>query len=332
MYSDVKLGQEIIKGLKYWKNAKNKFNVVMLHYRSDPLKDPKRQGKEWYEKEKQGTLKIDWLKEYEIDFLTKSGKLIFGSEFCDFDPKVHFINSFELPEPYELLMSLDFGQRNPTGTLVGVWTENNVLYIIDEYYKPALPSVSSREMFKEFEYLMGGLEGKSLSEKRTIAINTFQIRVIDPSTKAKNRVKKQGYEEIPYSIIEEFYDHGWDFELANNDVNAGITRIREYFQLDSDNKAHLYIFKDKCPYLCWELQNYRYKELTEIQEKTRNAPEEPVKKNDHLMDALRYLIMTRPYDPKKVKKPLTRIQKDIENLLRPKIISNDWDDDSLLIN
>jgi len=330
MYQDV-YQPEVIKGLKYWKNPKNKFNILMLHYSADPLKDPERNGKEWYKNEKEGTLKIDWLKEYEIDFLTKSGKLVFGPEFCDFDPKTHFINSFELPEPYELLLSLDFGQRNPTAAYVGIWTEDNVLYIVDEYYKPALPSVSSREMFKEFEYLMGGnLEGKTLREKRMIALNTFQVRVIDPSTRAKNRVKKEGYEDIPYSIIEEFYDHGWEFDPANNDLNAGITRIREYFQLNSDNKAHLYIFKDKCPYLCWELQNYRYKELTEIQEKTRNEPEEPVKKNDHGVDALRYLIMTRPYSPTKAEKPKTRIQKDIEGLLRPQILAHDYDDDGFI--
>jgi len=131
MYQDIK-ENEIIKGLKLWKNPKNRFTVAMLHYTADPIKDPDREGKEWYKNEKSGTLKATWLKEYEIDFTTKSGKLIFGSEFCDFNQSIHFINSFELPEPYELLLSLDFGQRHPTAALVGVWTMNNVLYIIDE--------------------------------------------------------------------------------------------------------------------------------------------------------------------------------------------------------
>jgi hypothetical protein len=30
--------------------------------------------------------KAKWEKEYEIDFASKSGQLVFGGEYCDFDP------------------------------------------------------------------------------------------------------------------------------------------------------------------------------------------------------------------------------------------------------
>lgn len=329
MYQDTKM-PETIKGLKIWKNKGNQFTVAMLHYTADPNKDPERQGKEWYEKEKLGVLKATWLKEYEIDFSTKSGKLIFGSEFCDFNQSIHFINSFELPEPYELLLSLDFGQRHPTAALVGAWTRENVLYIIDEYWKPAIPSVSSKEMFEQFGYLLGNLEGKTLSQKRDMVISTFSTRVIDPSTVSKNRTKIKEGEEIPYSVIEDFWDHGWDFEPAQNDVDAGITRMREYFQFDSDRKCHLYIFKDKCPRTCSEILNWRYKELTEVQQKTRSDSEEPVKKNDDCVDALKYMVLTRPKTPDLPQIPKTRIQKDIESLLRPKVWTSDYDNDGLI--
>lgn len=319
--------QETIKGVKKWVNPKNRFNIFMLHYTADPDKDPDRQGKTWYDNEKLGTLKATWEKEYEIDFSTKSGKLIFGPEFCDFDKNIHLINSFELPEPYELLLSLDFGQRNPTCGLVGAFMPDNTLYIIDEYYQPGVPSVSSRNMFKKFGYLLTGddMAEKTLSQKRMLADN-FSIRVIDPSTTSKNRSKIVEGEEIPYSVIEEFYDHGWDFEPADNDVKAGITRIREYMQLDKDGKAKLYIFKDKCPYLSWEIQHYRYKELSEARERDSNDSEEPVKKDDHAVDSLKYMILTRPSCPKTAPKPLTRIQKDIEKLLKPKAsLTEQWD-------
>jgi len=258
MYEDVKQ-KELITGIKTWKNPKNQFQVVMLHYTADKEKDPKREGREWYENEKRGTPKATWLKEYEIDFTTKSGKLIFGPDFCDFNPNIHFIKSFEFEEPVEYLISVDFGQRNPTCALIGIWTKENVLYIVDEYYSPAIPSVSSREMFKKFEYLFGDLEGKTLKDKRRMVYNIFQIRVIDPSTTSKNRSKKIQGEEIEYSVIEEFYDHGWDLEPGSKDWAASITRIREYMQLDDENKANIYIFKDKCPNLCWELPRYKYK-------------------------------------------------------------------------
>jgi len=318
---------EKIKGMKVWKNPKNRFAVAMLHYTADPNKDPERDGAEWYDNERRGTPKATWDKEYEIDFSTKSGKLIYGPEYCDFDKNIHLINSYELPEPYELLLSLDFGQRNPNCALVGAWTMDQKLYIIDEYYKPALPSRASKDMFEEFAYLMPPLEWKSVTQRRLIATNTFSPMVIDPSTKSKNRSKVTGGEEIPYSIKEEFYDHGWDFELAQNDIDAGITRIREYMKLGVDGTPSLYIFKDKCPNLVSELTNYRYKELTEANVRNYNDPEEPVKKNDHGPDSLRYMVMTRPISPEMVKPEQTRIQKDIQNLLRPKIQASDWDQD-----
>jgi hypothetical protein len=263
MYKDIPQ-PELIKGIKHWVNKKNKFNVLMLHYTADPNKDPQRLGKEWYDNERAGTPLADWNKEYEIDFSSRAGKLIYGSEFCDFSPSIHFINSFEVQQA-EYLLALDFGQNNPTASLVGAWTPDNRLYITDEYYKPALPSVSSREMFSQFRYLMSDdteFDRKSLSQKRMAADITFQIKVIDPSTVQKNRTKVKEGEEIPYSVLEDFYDHGWDFETANNDLDGGITRVREYFQIDSSGKARLYIFKDKCPNLCSEILNYRYKKWT----------------------------------------------------------------------
>ena len=319
---------EQIRGIKHWVNKANKFNVVMLHYTADPDKDPERNGKQWYLNERDGVPLADWNKEYEIDFSSRAGKLIFGSEFCDFSPQTHFINSFEFDGSVEFILGLDFGQNNPTCALVAAWTKDNRLYIIDEYYKPALPSVSSRDMFEQFAYLMSPdpeFTAKPLSFRRNAADITFQEKVIDPSTVAKNRTKIKEGEEIPYSVVEDFFDHGWDFAPADNDVNARITRIREYLQLDSDGKAHLYIFKDKCPNLCVEMLNYRYKKHTELQAKTRNESEEPVKKNDHAVDTLGYIILTRPFYPAQAPKPLTRIQKDIRGLSRPKLLN--FDDD-----
>lgn len=328
MYNEIRR-PETIKGIKYWKNPNNRFNVITTHYTADPEKDPDRQGKEWFDNERKGVPLHSWNKEYEIDFNTKSGKLVYGREFCDYDENIHCIPSFEFQDPQEFLFSLDFGQRNPTAGLVGVWTPKNKLYIVDEYYKPALPSVSSREMMQQFKhYFNGNIDGKSMGEKRNIIDSTFQVKVIDPTTRSKNRTKTRQGEEIEYSVIEEFYDHGWDFTPGINAVEAGITRVREYMQINpSDGEPSLYIFKDKCPNLILELRKYRYKENTEQQAKTKNESEEVVKKNDHAVDALRMMVMTRPISPTQPEKELTRIQKDIKRLLTPQNVPSFWDID-----
>jgi len=336
MYKDIDK-PEISRGMKFWTNPGNKFPVLMLHYSADPEKDPETpKGADWYDKERAGTSLAQWNKEYEIDFSSKSGKLIYGPDFCDYDPSLgydnpHWVEPYEWPEPCELILSLDFGQRNPNAALVGVWTLDEELLIVDEYYGAALPSKAAKDMFEKFAYLIApGQEREflamSVREKRDIVNQRFSIKVIDPSTRNKNRSKVVNGEEIPYSVVEDFYDHGWEFDLGNNDVDAGITRVREYLRVNpTTGKPALRYFIGKLPNFMREKHNYRYKVLTEMQAKTKNAPEEPVKKDDHTQDAERYLLMTRPVTPQLRAKPLTRIQKDIHNLLRPQVSVHDWD-------
>lgn len=336
MYKDIQK-PEIIKGMKFWVNPNNKFPVLMLHYSADPMKDPDTAvGAEWYDRERAGTSLAQWNKEYEIDFASKSGKLVYGPDFCDYDPALgydnpHWVDPYEWSEPCELLLALDFGQRNPTAALVGVWTLDEQLLIVDEYYQAALPSKASKDMFEKFAYLIAPGQEKeflamSISQKRDIVNQRFAIKVIDPTTRNKNRSKVINGEEIPYSVVEDFYDHGWEFDLGNNDVDAGITRVREYMKIDpTTGIPAVRYFRGKLPHYMAEKHNYRYKVLTEIQAKTRNAPEEVMKKDDHLMDTERYLHMTRPVTPHLRSKPLSRIQKDIQGLLRPQVSANDWD-------
>lgn len=65
-------------------------------------------------------------------------------------------------------------------------------------------------------------------------------------------------------------------------VQSGINAVRNLFK---QNRIHIH--KD-CVNLIWELETYAYKE----KKPDSNEPEEPIKENDHALDALRYMIMT----------------------------------------
>jgi phage terminase large subunit len=52
--------------------------------------------------------------------------------------------------------------------------------------------------------------------------------------------------------------------------------------------------QNNCTHLIDELQKYRWKKPPRTGEDGREAP---VKRDDHLMDALRYAVMSRPYLP-----------------------------------
>lgn len=327
-YEDIN-HEEIVPWVKTWTNPLNKFRVLAIHYSADPDKDPNRDWAEWYAQERKWMPKDKWNKEYELDFASKSWQLIFGSEYCDFNPSVHFIQSFDVK--WELLFSLDFGQSNPNAWYIGCYDKHWILYIIDEYYKPAIPSVATREMFDKFSHHMwtspGKLKQMDVDEKRDLFRNTFQIAVIDPTTRAKNRTTYKDGEEIPFSVVEDFYDNWMEFDLWNNNWDSWITRIREYFQIDEKWRSHIYIFQDKCPNLCDEIVKYKYKEQTESQERTTNKSERPVKKHDHGVDSLRYMIMTRPNKPVEFKEELTIVQKDMQRFLKPPNIAMYWDQD-----
>lgn len=80
--------------------------------------------------------------------------------------------------------------------------------------------------------------------------------------------------------IEEMSRAGLYVKEVNKDVEKGIDSVRNLFK---NNK--LFIHKD-CKHLIWELETYAYK----AKGADRNTPEEPIKENDHALDALRYAL------------------------------------------
>lgn len=54
----------------------------------------------------------------------------------------------------------------------------------------------------------------------------------------------------------------------------------------------LFIHKHNCPKLAREMRTYRWKRSSEIGLNPQDAPREPLKKNDHAVDGLRYLVFS----------------------------------------
>jgi len=76
-------------------------------------------------------------------------------------------------------------------------------------------------------------------------------------------------------------DAGMNVREVSKDVMAGIDNIRELFK---QGRIHI---SNSCKNLIWELETYHYKEQKNLD---KNSPEEPEKKDDHAMDALRYVL------------------------------------------
>jgi hypothetical protein len=138
--------------------------------------------------------------------------------------------------------------------------------------------------------------------------------VADPSIQNRNAITGT-------SIHTEYAKLGLGFMLGNNDVKAGILRVKRYLNplpyigfppehpifgeshvlktvIAGNTSANLYSalrISPKCEMLIWEMKRYRWKSYTNKKlQYENNAYEEPHKKDDHATDALRYALMSQP--------------------------------------
>jgi phage terminase large subunit-like protein len=106
--------------------------------------------------------------------------------------------------------------------------------------------------------------------------------IIDPA--AQNRLHQTGRSDQM-----EYADAGIYAVPGQNAVRAGINRVKTYLQTDALTVCA------NCDELLTEFRRYRW-----ATPKTRgddDPAEKPIKKDDHLLDALRYVIMARPVRP-----------------------------------
>jgi len=198
----------------------------------------------------------EWVKRYVYGSFDTFEGLVY-KDFQDKEPLV-VPDTTKLDESWYRFLGLDHGYRNPTAVLWGAVDHNGVLYVYDEFFSPG-------KLVSEVSEIIKAKNGK----------DDVRGYLIDPS--CRNRDGKTGR-----SIIDEFADNGLYFDPANNDVRAGINRVQEYLRA-----GKLRIFQ-RCVNLRTELQTYRWKDLKPGAK--QDAPEKPLKKNDHVVDALRYMV------------------------------------------
>jgi hypothetical protein len=74
--------KELMPGLRLWRNPKNGFAVLRVHYTADEDK----RTLEWVKAAKTGTSIMDWNREMEINFEQSRAK----RAFPDYDENIHY--------------------------------------------------------------------------------------------------------------------------------------------------------------------------------------------------------------------------------------------------
>lgn len=198
-----------------------------------------------------------------------------GQVYNEFAHNIHVVKPFEIPENWTRITAADHGYRNPAAWVFGAVDYDGNIYIYREYY----------EREKEIPVICKTVGQWILKDK-------VRSGVIDPATKANRGTGTSEYYEYTQHLPESF-----TLGLANNNVQAGIDKVKQYLKVDhKTGKPRMFIFEN-CAHLLDEISTYRWDSLRHSQEGHRNEKEKPKKVNDHACDALRYLIMTRPDAP-----------------------------------
>lgn len=203
-----------------------------------------------------------------------------GQVYPEFRRDVHVIKPFAIPPEWPRIVGIDHGLRNPAAWLWAAIDYDENVYFYREFYQ-------KEWLIEEICKGKAGLPGviKLMGKER------IEVAVIDPSTAARRG-------QTGFSDFDAYLEHlpaGFPLKLGNNDVKAGIDRVKTFLKVSPvTKKPQLFIF-DTCSNLIEEMSQYRYKELLPNQVGKQSEKEGEVHKvNDHAADAARYLIMSRP--------------------------------------
>jgi PBSX family phage terminase large subunit len=158
----------------------------------------------------------------------------------------------------EFAFGLDFGFANPMAAVIVGYDYDGRAYILEEYYERGVQIENVIAWLTEKMHTYPGLKGYA-----------------DPSEP---------------QFIMKMIQSGIRVQAANHAVLPGINSVYDALSIREDGKARLYVLEE-CPTVIEEFTQYRYKD------KKEGTPqkEEPVKVDDHLMDAIRYVIKTHRY-------------------------------------
>jgi phage terminase large subunit-like protein len=224
----------------------------------------------------------------------KSGRFVSFSGLIYPSPPETVPQIEAVPAGAEVFRGIDPGWRHMCAVVYCFLDFDDTLVCFDEI---ALRGATVKEACEEMRKrdLRWGTR-KDSGETIPLKVNWSAI---DPASRNKNA-------QTGRSDQQEFADHGIYTIPGQNAVSAGINRVRERI----DEKRLLVAAN------CSELQGQfrRYRWVMDAGRSEHEARETPVKRDDHLLDALRYVCMQRPLAP--IRKPEPEHRSTRERMLR----------------
>lgn len=198
-----------------------------------------------------------------------------GQIYADFNPRVHLISHEEFLAMFNGKMphkggiyhkrSLDWGagEENAFCCLWGMKDTAGTWFIYDEYY--------------------------TTSQSVTIPEQVAEIRERHPWP--DDPWHRQTYGDPSGRIwMREFASGGMPITPARNEVYIGIETVKKLLKVSQTGEPRLFIVRDKCPNLARQMQTYRWERSSGKGVNPKDSRPVPLKKDDHAVDAARYLL------------------------------------------
>jgi hypothetical protein len=286
--------------------------IARVHYSADPDRDS-----EWAKRERRKySSQAAWDREQEIVHEAGGGELVFAEILNRHADKIIIQDpSFQASPHWARIGGFDHGKTNPTAALVTAVDHDGTIYCLAEYYQPGLtPHQHMDNLHRLPDFL------------------TAHCIYADPSIFYRNQAQADGRF---ISVAEIYLEAGVsNFTDGQNAELAGIERILEAWR-DLDNREptlkivcpydysrkRFGLFENGCPNLLWELMRTRRQQLSASQLMRRNPTEAIVDKDNHLRDALKYILLSHPL-PSPVPRQLEReriIREAFENGTYPSL-------------
>lgn len=225
--------------------------------------------------------KIDeWVQEWEAKFTTPSSLV-----YNEFDDSIHVISPNMIPrDNVTFAIGMDFGLKDPFAAVFCVIDKDDNWYVYDEIYLPDLPvdkiaSVLHTKMGDQyFTRIIGDSAGATeIASLKSKALGDQRVWVT-PAKKGKDSIR------------------------------AGIRLVKtKLYVREGSGKPKLFVGRN-CQATIKEFQSYK-----RLRDAWGEVSETPEDKNNHLMDALRYLVLDQtsgarqPAKAKKMYSPTGRL-------------------------
>jgi phage terminase large subunit-like protein len=202
-----------------------------------------------------------------------------GAIYQSFNPSIHLVGDSEIDFPIGChhRRAIDWGS-GPQNAFVCLWGYKNgwgQWSIYDEYW-------STDQNFTINDHLM------AIQDRHPWPGNNvhYGTTYADPSDPGNLRIAAKLSQYCPE------YEN-MNITPANNRVLEGIDYVRWCLQTDPTyDRPRLLIHKHNCPNLSREMRTYRWERGSEAGLNPRDARPVPLKKDDHAVDACRYLLFS----------------------------------------